>query len=463
MNIRTTARFSCVLATATMVVLHPEALPAETERPPDIVVFITDDHSHFDTEPYGSPDMRTPEMQRLADAGLTFDYAFVPSPTCAPARASLLTGLMPARHGAEPNQVKPHEHVMKWPAYFQEIGYEVVAYGKVSHYRHTSDYGFDYFAHDGFHDHRGIAAAAEFIKNRDWEEEKPLCLLIGSNWPHMPWPEEFEGYDPNDLILPAGSIDTEKTREWRARYAAAVTRADNDLGVILDALENARQQPLLLFSGDHGSQWPFAKWNLYEAGLRVPLIVAWPGVIEPGSRTQAMVNWIDFLPTLVDAAEGTPPETIDGRSFLAVLLGKEEQHREEIFATHSGDGNFNVYPMRSLRAGDWKYIRNLHPEFKFTTHIDLPDRPHRDYFATWEAAAESDEEAAAILRRYHERPAEELYSLADDPGEEHNLADDPQHADRLQAMRERVDQWMLKNDDRGTIFGQPRLLSSEGP
>jgi N-sulfoglucosamine sulfohydrolase len=225
--------------------------------------------------------------------------------------------------------------------------------------------------------------------------------------------------------------------------------------------------PLVLFSSDHGAQWPFAKWNCYEAGVRVPLIVSWPGVVKPNTRTGAMVSWVDLLPTLLEAAGGQPPQGLDGRSFLAVLQGKRRNHRDRIFTTHSGDGNWNVYPARALRVGDWKYIRNLHPEFAFTTHIDLPGNlGQRAYFSTWEAAAQTNAPAAALVNRYHARPAEELYHLAADPHEQHNLAADPAHAARLKKLRRELDDWMRAQSDQGTVFGQPRLLSdpnSYGP
>ena len=368
-------------------------------------------------------------MQRLADAGMTFTRAYVASPSCAPSRAALLTGLMPARNGAEANHSKPRAELKKWPAWFQELGYEVVAFGKVSHYRHTADYGFDHFAHDGFHEHVAIPAAVEWLKSRKRDGAKPLCLFVGSNWPHVPWPGENLGYDPAQLALPAGSVDTPATRQWRARYAAAVTKADDNLGTILEAARAyLPTETLFLFSADHGAQWPFGKWNLYEAGVCAPLIVAWPGVIKPGTRTDALVQWTDFLPTLLEAAGGQAPADIDGRSFLRVLRGVSSQHRERIFTTHCNDNRFNVYPGRAVRDERWKYIRNLHPEFAFTTHIDLVagELGQRAFFSTWEAAAKTDPEAAAILKRYHARPAEELYDLASDPHEQRNLADEPQ-------------------------------------
>ena len=451
------------LAILLLCLLPVAMLPA---RPPDIVVFLTDDQSQRDAGPYGARGMVTPNMQKLADAGMTFERACVASPSCAPSRAALLTGLMPSRNGAEANHARPAAQLRKWPSWFHELGYETAAFGKVSHYQHTGEYGFQTFGNDGFHDHAGIANAVEFLAKRD--RSRPLCLMVGTNWPHVPWPEQH-GMDPGALPLPAGSIDTPETREWRARYAAAVARADDHLGIIRKAAaEHLSADTVFVYSADHGAQWPFAKWNLYEAGIAVPLIIAWPGKVAAGARTRAMVQWTDLLPTLLAAAGGRAPDDIDGKSFLPVLMGKSASHRDRVFATHSGDGRMNVYPSRSLRRGDWKYIRNLHPEYAFTTHIDLVSGRlgQRSFFASWEAAARTDPEAAAILRRYHERPAEELYDLASDPHELRNLAKQPEHAEMLRSLAGELSQWMQEQRDQGTTFAKPRLLSepdSYGP
>lgn len=431
-------------------------------KPPDIVVFLADDLGQLDVTPYGGYGIRTPNLQKLADRGMTFSRAYVASPSCAPSRAALLTGLMPARNGAQANHSKPRAEIKKWPKYFQELGYEVVAFGKVSHYKHTVDYGFDHFANDTFHDHKGIAAAVEYLRQRDRKDAKPLCLFVGSNWPHVPWPVKDLGYEPSDLPLPPKSIDTLETREWRARYAAAVTKADDDLGVVLDAVAaNLPKETLVLFTSDHGAQWPFGKWNLYESGVAVPLIAAWPGQIKPGTRTAAMVSWIDLLPTLVAAANGKSPENIDGRSFLPVLRGESHAHRERIFTTHLNDNRMNVYPCRAVRDERWKYIRNLHPEYAFTTHIDASSGPltQRAFFSTWESAAKKNEAAAAILKSYHARPAEELYDLERDPYEEHNLAVDEKHLSTLTRLRGELDAWLKEQNDDPKLAVEPRLLS----
>ena len=220
---------------------------------------------------------------------------------------------------------------------------------------------------------------------------------------------------------------------------------------------------ITVFSSDHGAQWPFGKWNLYEAGIATPLIVRWPGKIAAGRRTEALVSWIDLLPTLVEAAGGKPPAGIDGRSFLPVLRGAD-RHRDLLFATHSNDNRMNAYPARSVSDGRWKYVRNLHPDWAFTTHIDLQESRgdglgQRAFFAEWEKLAKTDAAAAAIVARYHRRPAEELFDLAADPTELRNLAADPAHAAKLAELRDAVDAWMKAQGDDGSIPVQPRLLT----
>lgn len=423
-----------------------------TSARPHIVVFLADDHGYLDSQVYGNGQARTPNMLRVARAGMTFTRAFVASPSCAPSRAALLTGLMPARNGAEANHSKPRPEIKKLPAYFRELGYEVVAFGKVSHYRHTTDYGFDHFAHDAFHEHAAIPGALKWLRAR--ENTRPLCLFVGSNWPHVPWPEQS---DAVVKVLPPTQIDTPETRRARSRYYAAVAHMDAELGQIYDAaVEQLGTNLLFLMTSDHGAQFPFGKWNCYDAGIRTPLLVAWPGSIRPGSRADVMVSWIDILPTLIEAAGGTAPKDLDGRSFLPVLRGQGISHRDRIFATHSSDGKMNVYPSRAVRTADWKFILNLRPDFKYTTHIDVTERA--GYWDSWERAAATNAAAAATIARYHERPREELYDLQADPHEQHNLAADPARAARVKTLRAELESWMREQGDKETVFGAPKML-----
>jgi N-sulfoglucosamine sulfohydrolase len=172
------------------------------------------------------------------------------------------------------------------------------------------------------------------------------------------------------------------------------------------------------------------------------MIAVWPGRIAAGARTNAMVSWVDILPTLIEVGGGRAPQGLDGRSFTGVLRGTTAAHRDRIFTTHTSDPPMNDYPMRSIRTAEWKYIRNLEPGRSFTTHIDRGKAVDgAGYFASWREKAATDPAAAAIVKRYHERPAEELYDLRIDPEELRNLAADPRHADRLATLRAELDAW----------------------
>ena len=418
----------------------------------NIVVFIADDHGYLDSEVYGAKDVRTPNLLRLAKAGMILTHCFVASPSCAPSRAAMLTGLMPARNGAEANHSKPRADIKKLPAYFQETGYEVAGFGKVAHYNHDEDYGFDHY--DKRH---ALEVVREFLEKRN--KSKPLCLFVGAHAPHVPWSTNA-AYKADAVNIPGTHIDSPATREFRARYYTDVTKADSELGGIYDlARALLGTNILFIYTSDHGAQWPFGKWNLYDAGMRVPFVAAWPGVIKAGSRSDALVSWVDVLPTLSEVAGAATPKEIDGRSFARVLRGETADHRDRVFSTHSGDGQMNIYPIRSLRTRDWKYILNLHPEFKYTTHIDAAqDRDGVRYWRTWEAMAKMNRAAAEIVKRYHARPKEELYDLRNDPHEQRNLAADAGHADRLAVFREELARWMESQGDKRTVFNEPRLL-----
>jgi N-sulfoglucosamine sulfohydrolase len=420
---------------------------------PNIVVFLADDLGYLDSSPYGSDDVRTPNLRRFADGGCKFTHVFVASPSCAPSRAALLTGLMPARNGAEANHTRPLPNTKKLPAFLKELGYETAAFGKVAHYRHGDLYGFDTI------DERRPSAEAvkEFVGKRS--AKQPLCLFVGTHDPHVPWPEN-DGYDSATLEPPATHVDTPLTRAYRAQYYTAVSRADSWLGEVFDLTrEKLGPNTLFVFTSDHGAQWPFAKWNLYDAGIRVPFLAVWPGVIKPGSSCDAMISWVDILPTLIEIGGGDAPRGLDGRSFAAILRGEKDAHRDRIFATHTNDGNMNVYPCRCMRTPNWKYILNLHPEWEHSTHINLAKpRDGVGYWTTWVQQAKTDPAAAAIVKRYHQRPGEELYDLTADPHELHNLADDPRYAQRLAQMSADLGRWMQDQGDTQKVFGTPRAI-----
>ena len=455
-------RFFMVLASLTALA-SPGVLAGES---PNIVILLADDLGWSDCSPFGGKDVPTPNMARLATDGMSFTHAFVVSPSCAPSRAALLTGLDPMRNGAMLNHARPRAEIKKWPAYFQELGYEVAAIGKVAHYAQVTDYDFDLVSHYRYHQDDCVEAAVQWLSER--KSSKPLCLLVGTNWPHVPWPKESR-IDPKRLAIPPTFVDTPETRQARARYLAAVVNADRDLGLVYEAArKKLGKHTLFLFSSDHGAQFPFGKWNGYDAGIRTPLIAVWPGHIKPGSTSSAMVSWIDLLPTCLKAAGGKPPESFSGRSFLAVLSDPNMRHRDKVFITHSGDGAMNRYALRVVRTRDWKYIRNLDPEAEHHTHVDKAAAGDgKVYWDSWVAKAKTDPAAAAVLRRYHTRPAEELYDLATDPWELKNVASDPRYTAQLKALRSDLDAWMKNQGDEGLKTEQalpdPRIRKKGKP
>jgi len=399
---------------------------ADATHLPHIVLFLADDHGATDAGCYGNPHLRTPHLDRLAAEGLRFERAYCGSPSCTPSRSALYTGLMPARNGAHPNHAPVREGTKSLPHYLAPLGYRVVLFGK-SHIAPRGAFPFEYV--EGRIPPTGpergsaldTAALDRFLASH--KQQQPLCLIVSSWSPHIPWPEN-DSYNPAQVALPPGSVDTPQSRKARARYYTDVTQLDSRLGSCLDSLarHGFADNLLFVYASDHGAQWPFAKWNLYEAGTRVPLIVRWPERVQAGRTSRAMVSLVDLLPTFIEVAGGKSPSEIDGRSFAPVLAGITDRHRDNIFTTHTGDGRMNRSPMRAVRTERYKYILNLHPERKYETHISRGvARDGRDYWESWLAAAENNPAARRTVDAYEQRPGEEFYDLTLDPYEQQNV------------------------------------------
>ncbi len=294
---------------------------------PHIVVYLSDDHSQFDSSLYGDASIPTPSFEQLAADGMTFTHAFVASPSCAPSRAAMLTGMMPARNGAEGNHTYPPQGTHSLVSDLQALGYEVAAFGKVAHGPSAKQYGFDHI--DRGTEYAQLRAnVASFLEER--ESDRPLCLFAGISNPHVPWPES-DAFDADEVTLPPVHLDTPATRDHRAWYSAEIAQLDRLLGELREmAAKHLGDNTLFVHTSDHGSQWAFGKWTLYDYGIRVPFIAAWPGVIEAGSRSDAMVSWIDLVPTLLELSGGEAPTDLDGLSFAAVLRGESKAHRDRI-------------------------------------------------------------------------------------------------------------------------------------
>jgi N-sulfoglucosamine sulfohydrolase len=162
-----------------------------------------------------------------------------------------------------------------------------------------------------------------------------------------------------------------------------------------------------------------------------------------------MVSFVDITPTFIDIAGGQQPKGLDGKSFLDVILSKTKTFREYIYASHTGDGNMNVFPQRCIRDSRYKYILNLKPENTWTTHFTLvPDIPesHKQVWDTWIQKAKTETKVAQLLDIIQHHPAEELYDLQADPYELNNIV---AKCDReiLEKMRRKLKAWMLSQND----------------
>ncbi len=194
------------------------------------------------------------------------------------------------------------------------------------------------------------------------------------------------------------------------------------------------------------------------------MVVVWPGHIAPGARSGAFVSWVDILPTLIDLAGGEVPADIDGRSFALVLLGKTDTHRDKFFTPHTGDDSMNIFPIRSVRIGNYKYIHNLRPDAWHTNHSDLQRKDGAGaYWDSWDESAKSDEKAAAIVRAYHTRPEFELFDLDKDPYELKNLASNPEYTEKMQELKNELATWTTAQGDDLLPHQDPYLTSEPLP
>ncbi|NQT84074.1 sulfatase, partial [bacterium] len=431
-----------------------------------------DDHGYADAGCYGNDVVRTPNLDRLAKESMRFTHAFAGSPTCTPSRSVIYTGLMPFRNGAHPNHSRIRPGIKTLPHYLAALGYRVVLAGK-THVGPRAAFPFEYLPAQ-LKGHRAASVPRVYGNDLDTDvvdqlladhrttrKEQPLCLIIAAWSPHVVW--RWKEYDSAKVTVPPYMIDTALTRHAVARYYTDVTLMDKRLGDCLESVKKhgLQDNTLFIYTSDQGAQWPHAKWNLYDAGIRVPLLARWPGKVKAGSVSDAIVSLVDVLPTFIEVAGGEPPREMDGCSFLPVLLGKGTRHRRVIFATHTGDGKMNDFPMRCIRTSTHKYILNLKPQNLYTTHItDGKDRDGRDYWQTWLEKAKTDEHAGRIVRDYQHRPAEELYDLRADPYELSNIAADPANRDLAKFLGKRLENWMEKQSDPGAAT-QMRAQTNE--
>lgn len=419
---------------------------------PNIVLFIADDHGYRHSSVYGDPNVNTPNMDQLASEGMRLTYAFAASPLCSPSRSAIHTGMYPHRSGAHKFGTRISAGLKTTPEYFREAGYNTIHVGKFHHFAaegDTTQFRYDQRIPDEF-------TIAEVIENVDLG--KPLLLVICSHDSHTPWLKNTR-YNPDELKLPPNFVDTPESRNALADFYTDVESIDTLIGTTLSALEkrNILDNTVFIYTADQGSQLPFGKWCLYDDGIRVPLMARWPGKIQANSVSDAMVSLIDILPTVLEAAGTDVPSDIDGESFLDVLVGTASQHRDMIFASHTGNdhGNpeiINYCPTRAVRTQTHKYILNLESDRIFQTHTtggignSTVANPY-DYWGSWVRKGETDPAARRLVQSFQHRSQEELFDLEKDTFEQNNRIDDPEMKPILNQLRKTMGEWRKQQGD----------------
>lgn len=413
---------------------------------PNLVFIIADDCTHRDLGCYGGQAF-TPNIDGLAKQGMRFTRCFQAAPMCSPTRHNIYTGIYPVKSGAYPNHTFVKPGVKSVVHYLKPLGYRVALSGK-THIGPKSAFPFEY---SGLKDNNPDMGAIDKLMGECKSSDTPMCLFVCSHEPHEPWDKgDPSRYDAAKLKLPPYFVDTPETREAMTRYLAEITYFDGQVGEVLGMLDKhgLADNTLVMLVSEQGSSMPFAKWTCYDNGLQSACIVRWPGKVKPGAVSDAMVEYVDVLPTFIEAAGGEPVKELDGRSFVPVLTGKATEHKRFVFAEMTTRGIINgskTYGIRSVRSGEFKYIINFTPEVPFQNAATKSN-----IFQSWVARAKAgDADAADKVRRYQERPAEELYMITSDPYEWTNLADDPKYAEVKAQLKAELKAWMDRCGDKG--------------
>ena len=428
------------------------ATPTAGRDRPNIVYLLADDLGWGDVG-YHGPDIKTPNIDKLAAAGTKLESFYV-LPVCTPTRAALMTGRYPIRYGRQFNVIRPNSQFglsleeRLLPQALREAGYTTALCGKW----HLGDfqpaylplargfehqYGFashgEHFLHfpkkgegllrdqkpcdeEGYLTHLTANEAIRLMERRD--KSKPLFLYVAFNAVHTPLECPPEYAAPYAHLGPTRSL-----------YAGMTAAMDEDIGKILGAIEKngMATNTLIIFNSDNGgltskgkiaSNAPLraGKGSLYEGGVRVPACVTWPGHIPAGAVIKEPLHIVDWYPTLLKLA-GAPLEQkqpLDGRDIWPVLTqGKPTPHEVVLLNT--------VGRMGAIRMGAWKLIRNGRLDDEEEGAVTLSREERQKQRQAQRAAPD----------------AVELFNLVEDVGEKNNLAE--KQPDKVRELTARLD------------------------
>lgn len=438
---------ACLLPFATFLAGALRAQDDAGPPRPNVVLILIDDLGWTDLGCQGSTFYETPRIDELCAQGMRFTAAYSNGPNCAPSRASLLTGRYPPRHGITQVGKRPrgraeHRKLIEHPSrtalrpeevliseVLQRAGYRTGAFGKWHVGRGASraaEQGFDVDATFGNVGHRapwrrpagplGRGAPGEYLTDRltdlavefvEANRERPFFLYLAHHAVHTP----IQGR-PEKVARYARKASSPGSH-GHAEYAAMIESVDESVGRILDALERngLAERTLVVFTSDNGGHERYTtnrplrggKGMLYEGGIRVPLIVRWPGRVPRGSVCDVPVLLMDLFPTFAAAAgvRLDPELEVDGEDLTPLWTGAGEWRRDAVFwhfphyleGYVPAHGRWRTTPAGAVRMGRYKLI-----EFFETGRVELYDL-ESDLGERHDLAAEMPERARELRER----------------------------------------------------------------
>ncbi|MCC7494256.1 MAG: sulfatase [Fimbriimonadaceae bacterium] len=438
-------------------------------RRPNVLLILGDDHGP-QLGCYGTRGLATPHLDALAAAGTSFGHACCAFPSCSPSRTSILTGLYPHAHGTTSNvhealTPQPPEswtpaqrahnaafsvppEVPTLPELLRQQGYHTAVAQKF-HLAPHCKYPFETWPPGN-----GAAQVEQVVREAG---ARPFFLDLNIPAPHRPFGLHINRagrpiVDPAGGDLPSFLPDTPIVRRDWAEYLTAVRACDDGVGAVLAALQRSGRsdETLVIYAGDNGPAWQRGKYTEYAGGLRVPLIVAGPGV-QAGAWQTAPVSLTDLFPTVLDYTATALPRPVHGRSLRPLLEGRPgaSGHDLVVGEVHFGRGAA-AYQGRGATDGRYHYIRRANPTAPHLLPADGRDAQpwgNLAYRATLDAREEFPE-AYRLLRQWETAaPAEELFDLAADPWCVHDLSGDPAHREALARLRQLFAAWLEETDD----------------
>ena len=433
---------------------------------PNVLLLVAEDMSSR-VGAFGDLVAQTPNLDRLAREGTRYTHTFTTAGVCAPSRASLLTGMHAISMGGQhmrsstrpegSYRAVPPPEVKAFPELLRRAGYYTVTDSKL-------DYQFSgTFSGSGpttLWNAEGNDPA--WLANAELEQpffalinfqvthETGIFTPLGGGWPNSlmhlvvqfgrAWllgiPEAESPIRSSDVKIPPYYADTPLARADIARHYNNIYQMDREVGAILDGLENSglSDSTIVIWTTDHGDGLPRAKRELYDSGLRVPMIVRWPDRWRPeGSPTGAidsrLVSFVDLAPTILAWAGQAPPPHMQGRNFS----GPETETRKYVFASRDRIDKFPDRE-RAVRDRDYKYIRSWHPDKPTGHRLSFRDNLEM-MIELWELL-ESGKLNTEQRTWFEPTGSERLYHLPSDPFELHNLAGEQEYAAELDRLRQ---------------------------